>query len=521
MKTFKEDKERSDSFPRKENGLTDPAYMEQLEKLENSESNQKYKEYISDAMMTYNLNNHLSSTKAAKAKNVQSLFTQGTGSEYSGESPIKKTIDSSQPQEKKEVIEKDAKMELSINSCVEIDLFFSYVKYEINIYDREKHANLKVYRRYCEFENLRKILVNKYACVYAPPLPGKIGLFSRENRKKLIEKRKKFLQIFLHELQFLVYYFYDSPEIRDFLDPNIEYFSYNEVLCLNNLLTLDVDESIIHLKCYAEIAKRSFVRNIQNIHDKIVLKLREPDMSMTDKLTEIVIKNYPRKIIQKNRNHLMKFANDIKNHQAFIHKVFEVLEDLKEKEKKYVKIENNFNKKFIEFQKEYMENLNFEEEEAPMMDFERVKEKVNQIYSEKPLYVLTKNISDYIYREENIIQAYLDSFLSLNYFIKKDKEVRMEIQRIKSSKRKIKRKEELNKLLKLNHFLNKILILNTIYLHDVRIDRYKYSRFRLYYNAVRFVIEKNKEYIYLQNQLLQQMSNQVLSTQIINVDDLG
>ena len=54
MKIFKEDKDGNDSFPRLNNGLTDPAYMEQLEKLENSDLNAKGKQYIDKLIRNIN-----------------------------------------------------------------------------------------------------------------------------------------------------------------------------------------------------------------------------------------------------------------------------------------------------------------------------------------------------------------------------------------------------------------------------------------------------------------------------------
>jgi hypothetical protein len=60
-------------------------------------------------------------------------------------------------------------------------------------------------------------------------------------------------------------------------------------------------------------------------------------------------------------------------------------------------------------------------------------------------------------------------------------------------------------LVKLNKLLNETIILNTIYLHDVRIDRYKYSRFQLYYNAIKFAIQKRKESSIINNELLKEI----------------
>ena len=164
-------------------------------------------------------------------------------------------------------------------------------------------------------------------------------------------------------------------------------------------------------------------------------------------------------------------------------------------------METNFNEQLLLFQTNYLANITLGEQKTTPKEIQNIEDKINQISIERPIYVLTKNISDWAYREDNIIQSYCDSFFSLNFFIDKDKEIKREIRLIKMSKNKIKRKEELNKLLKLNHLLNEILILNTIYLHDVRIDRYKYSRFQLYYNAIKFSIEKNKEDILMKNSI--------------------
>ena len=101
-----------------------------------------------------------------------------------------------------------------------------------------------------------------------------------------------------------------------------------------------------------------------------------------------------------------------------------------------------------------------------------------------------------------INNAYIDSFTTLNYFEDKLKSVKESIKRIKMMKHKITRKEELEKYLYMNKLLNIIIILNTIYLKHVRIDRYKYSRFQLYYNALKFSANKNHQESEMQNKLL-------------------
>ena len=117
------------------------------------------------------------------------------------------------------------------------------------------------------------------------------------------------MQIFLHELQYLIYYFYDSPEIQEFLNPNIEYFNYNLNINLSLLLNQNINESYQSIVEFAEISKKTFLNHLQNIHDKIILKLRENDMNMKEQLTDLIVKNYPPKIIQKDR-----YINKTKKH---------------------------------------------------------------------------------------------------------------------------------------------------------------------------------------------------------------
>lgn len=509
MKRFKEDKDRKESFPHKKDGPSNPVLIEELKKLECSNPKIIFKHYISDANITNSIIETL--------KKQQSFVH--TTSEYSEEqySKIETSIQQPVPKEKIEMcdkteLEKDGKLEINITGCVQIRFIFSYVKYEITVYEKETGIIKKVYRRYKEFENLRKALVDKYACVYTPPLPGKIwlGYFDKD----LLEKRKKFLQIFLHELQFLVYYFYDSPEIEAFLNPLIDFYSSQEIFKISLIPSLDIDNSLIHLYSYAEIAKKTFVNNLQNIHNKIILKLREPDMSMTDKLTDIVIKNYPRTIIKKNKDSIMEFVNQLKQQKKFVDDVFIVLDDIKKKEKEYQQHESNFNENFVIFQSDYLHNISFGTKQDSYNEVTDIENQIKKITIERPLYVLAKNIADWAQREDNILSSYIDSFNSLNYFAEKEKEIRREMRLIKlTAKNKSKKKEEMVKLTKASYFLNVILILNTIYLHDVRIDRYKYSRFQLYYNAIKFSIAKNKENIANMNQLYHLMISRYNQTQ--------
>ena len=348
--------------------------------------------------------------------------------------------------------------------------------------------------------------MNKYACIYTPPLPGKVFFGSLNNH--LIEVRKKFLQIFLHELQCLVYYFYDSPEIKDFLDPKIINFIPNSNLNIKYLSYLSIDVCINHMEDYCKIARKTFINHIQNIKDKIVLKLREDDMNNKEQLPDLINRQYPRIVIQKNISRISQFSESLKNQTNFIDNIYTVLKDIKEKEKDYIEVENYFYKNLMTFKNDYIYCLSFGKTKTKNINYKKQENIENQILNnpnQRPNYILIKNITDWSYREGTIIQAYLDSFTSLNFFLEKENEVKKDIRNIKNSKYKYKKKEELNKLVKLNKLLNETIILNTIYLHDVRIDRYKYSRFQLYYNAMKFAIQKRKESSMINNELLKEI----------------
>jgi len=519
MKIFKEDDDEENEYYNRQNGIN-VTYMEKLEQLESNNYKNKSKDYTSDNP-NYSLKHYLHNDN----KIIINLVPIPTTSEHSDtevsnkknkkiekihNEHFKKIEDIMKEKEKKikELINIEGKYDLNITNCVEIKFFFSYIKYEITIFNKENNTTIKVYRRYSEFEKLREILVNKYACIYTPPLPGKVFLGNLNHH--IIEIRKKFLQIFLHELQYLVYYFYDSPEIHDFLNPNIIYYIPNSYLDIRNLNELSIDDCINHMEDYCKIARKTFISHIQNIKDKIVLKLREDDMNNKEKLPDLIIKQYPRIIIQKNISRIAQFTLNLKNQTNFIDNVYTVLKDIKEKEKEFIKIENNFFKNLISFKKEYINCLFFQNENIQIKDKknkkkENLKNKYLKDPIQRPIYVLVKNITDWSYREETIIQAYLDSFTSLDYFLNKENEVKKEIKLIKNSKYRNKKKDELNKLLKLNKLLNETIILNTIYLHDVRIDRYKYSRFQLYYNAIKFAIKIRQETVKLDNKITKEI----------------
>ena len=124
MKRFKEDKDETENpFPQNTNGITDPAYMEKLEKLENSDIINNYKEYISDATMTfkhnyidlennnhnYSHNNNNSNTHQNKSSinnqlspKQKALLWPNTTSEYSEE-----TISNKKEKEKLQRIDEE------------------------------------------------------------------------------------------------------------------------------------------------------------------------------------------------------------------------------------------------------------------------------------------------------------------------------------------------------------------------------------------------------------------------------
>ena len=526
MKKFEEDKSDSQEMKMNEPHQTNPEFMKKLQCLESSETSSKIEKiFMSD--VKYKKIVALNALK--KVEESKNNINNGSPSETNTNSSLQqlqKNKDIIVVNVKKKELSKENRYEINIVDYIKIQFIYSYYKYGILIYDRETNKSTKVYRRYCEFENLRQILINKYVCVYAPPLPGKILFNFLE--KNLAEKRKKFLQIFLHELQYLIYYFYDSPEIKDFLDPKIEYYNSNPTVNVSLLLKQNINDSFQSIVEFSEISKKTFVSHLQNIHDKIILKLRENDMNMKEKLTDIIVKSYPPKIIQKNRNNILMFTELIKKDNDFNDSLLIKLKNIKKAQKKYFISENNFYKKLNNFRRNYENNINNIYSNSYKYDSNNnsnsnnynnkacnisnnignLKEKkrieienyLNNA-SKRHYYIFLKNIYDWLIREGMINKAYIDSFSTLDYFEDKLRDVKDSVKRIKMMKHKINKKEELEKYIYMNKLLNQIVILNTIYLRNVRIDRYKYSRFQLYYNALKFSVEKNKLELDMQNKI--------------------
>ena len=530
MKKFEEDETETPKKNLKESHQANPEYMKKLQCLESSENSAKIiKTFMSDSYFKNNLSSMVTLRKIEESKNNEINLSQSETNTNNSIQKIQKNKDVIivNVQKKKEIT-KENRYEINIVDYIKVKFIYSYYKYGILIYDRETNKFSKVYRRYSEFENLRKILINKYVCVYAPPLPGKIIFNFLSNN--LAEKRKKFLQIFLHELQYLIYYFYDSTEIKEFLDPKIENFNYDLSINVSLLLKQNINESYQSIVEFSEISKKTFVSHLQNIHDKIILKLRENDMNMKEQLTDLIVKNYPPKIIQKDRYNITKFTENIKKDNIFTDNLLIKLKKIKKSQKKYFREESNFYKKLNKFRENYEYNLNnlydIKGDNAQIISYNNninlsdndFSLKINQYYrnrnkinyenyllnpSNRHYYIFIKNIYDWLLREGMIYNAYIDSFITLNYFEDKLKDVKESIRRIKMMKHKISKKEELEKYLQMSKLLNQIIILNTIYLKNVRIERYKYSRFQLYYNALKFSANKIKLEFELKNKLFQ------------------
>ena len=194
------------------------------------------------------------------------------------------------------------------------------------------------------------------------------------------------------------------------------------------------------------------------------------------------------------------------------------LKNIKKRQKNYYINENKFYKKLNKFKINYENNLNKINEinrknnksYNNISNINNSNNNINEMKIEKLLcypsnrhyYIFLKNIYDWLLREEMINKAYIESFTTLNYFEDKLKDVKESIKRIKMMKHKISKKEELEKYIHMNKLLNIIIILNTIYLKNVRIERYKYSRFQLYYNALKFSCNIIKLELNMQDNLL-------------------
>ena len=162
MKKFEEDETDIQENKMNEPHQTNPEYMKKLQCLESSEasSSKRIKTFMSDT----NFKNKLASIKALKQKeesknnNINSTPSETNSSK---QNKIEKNKDMIIINPKKKELSKEYRYEINITDYIKIKFIYSYYKYGILIYDREKNKSTKVYRRYSEFENLRQILINK------------------------------------------------------------------------------------------------------------------------------------------------------------------------------------------------------------------------------------------------------------------------------------------------------------------------------------------------------------------------
>ena len=92
----------------------------------------------------------------------------------------------------------DKKLNIIVNNPKEKDggvFGKNYVLYEVHT----EPFNWVVYRRFSDFDNLRKLIAKHFPSFYVPPLPNK-KLGNRRFEKEFIAKRMKFLNLFINNL---------------------------------------------------------------------------------------------------------------------------------------------------------------------------------------------------------------------------------------------------------------------------------------------------------------------------------
>lgn len=81
---------------------------------------------------------------------------------------------------------------------------------------RDHLGEFDVYRRFREFDQLRKVLYSRFLGLYVPPIPDKKAVGKTDNM--VVEERMFFLDRFMKEICTLPY-LYESEELQAFLRP--------------------------------------------------------------------------------------------------------------------------------------------------------------------------------------------------------------------------------------------------------------------------------------------------------------
>ena len=245
-------------------------------------------------------------------------------------------------------------VEIKITGYLIKNIIFQHIKYILTIKNLDictssdsKNSTYKLYRRYSEFKKLRDMLMKKYIGIFLPSLPRK-QIF-RSTDINLIEFRKKFLQIFLHELQ-LCHFFNESEEIKGFLDPTISAFPPENLKIISAMNKLNEDF------LFEEVCKNIRKTYKFNFQNTFIVEKNEKyqTLSANDEITWK--NNYPLyksldiSVIPQKLKNLNTFCEKLSIQKTFLENIRLCLNHFTPQQKDFMEKKSEFLESLIEFQ---------------------------------------------------------------------------------------------------------------------------------------------------------------------------
>jgi hypothetical protein len=349
---------------------------------------------------------------------------------------------------------------LNITSYEVRNVFFKFVRYGITITQNIKKSQQTIYRRYNEFGHLRDLLKLKYFGILIPSLPFKECKSARD--MAFIEFRKKFLQIFLHELQTLP--FFDSSEdILAFLNPVIGDFLDIRMIDLNTLFN---DDAILYNGL--EFLKKGF-------GDKTIYVANKGHQTL-ETINQI---KYYLGIFEKNME-MLKNISLVLN---------EILTDQKEFENQ----ENSLINELIVFQEEFIFAMNpginvfnYNTNKSLKETSKTFKETWQRMIRNNYKVKIIKNLNDWIYKELIDLEAMIEYVNSLFPFLDKVIEIDNKIRRDQSSDQLTRHSLEKKKQL-----MKEIISVMSAYMLNIEFEKFKAMRIDFFYNSLRYMVINN------------------------------
>jgi hypothetical protein len=348
---------------------------------------------------------------------------------------------------------------ITITSYEVRNVFFKFVRYGITISQSIKKTEVTVYRRYKEFNHLRDILKLKYFGLYIPSLPFKENFSHRDIA--FIEFRKKFLQIFLHELQTLPL-FDSNDDINAFLNPIIIDFLDFPIMNLNTIMN---DDAI--LTNGLEFLKKRF-------YDKnLYLNNTGP------KTLEIINKiKYYIVIFEKNREIL-------KNTSIVLSNILREQKDFENQESTLINELMSFQEDFIFAMNPNINVFNYNTNKSLKETSKAFKETYQRMTRNRYKVRIIKNLNDWIYKELIDVEAIIEYTNSLFPFLDKVIEIDGKMHR------EAKDSYERHSFGTRRVLLKEIISVMSSYMLNIEIEKFKTMRVDFFYNSLRYMIINN------------------------------